>query len=475
MIWRKLRLCPHDSKLQQKYSEIVHQWRALLRASEIAHEQRVIEAQDLGAFYRFVNKRISNRSCVGAIANPDGTILTNNCDRANAFNAYFSSVNVADNGSIPHCRSVLLTGILDTITFDEKNVFNSIDKLKNNLSAGPDGLPPVLFKKLKYCLGRPLCMLYNQFISVGYVPCEWLNAVIVPVFKKGTAGQLCNYRPISLTCVPSKIMERMLSCRIYAHLQSTSILHSSQHGFCKSRSTTTNLLECLSDWTLTILSSEQYVVAYIDFSKAFDVVSHPKLFARLHSYGIRGTVLQWLKQFFTGRTHQTKIETALSDLAVLLSGVVQGSGIGPLMFLVYINELIYILEEFNINVKLFADDVKMYMKIINDTNITQLQRAVTFLVDWAHEWQLSISVDKCCILNIGQQVVAPHITINNSVLPLVPSVRDLGVVVCADLSTTAHVADIVAKAHKRANLILHLCHVILILLFVPTWLMSDLW
>ena len=157
--------------------------------------------------------------------------------------------------------------------------------------------------------------------------------------------------------------------------------------------------------------------------------------------------------FFTGRTHQTKIETDLSDLAVLLSSVVQGSGIGPLMLLVYINELIYILEEFNINVNLFADDVKMYMKIINDTNITQLQRAVTFLVNWAHEWQLSISVDKC-ILNIGQQVVAPHITINNSVLPLVPSVRDLGVVVCADLSTTAHVADIVAKAHKRANLTL---------------------
>ena len=89
-----------------------------------------------------------------------------------------------------------------------------------------------------------------------------------------------------------------------------------------------------------------------------------------------------------------------------------------------------------------------------NSSSTQLQRAVTFLVDWAREWQLSISVDKCCILNIGQQVVAPHITINNSVLHLVPSVRDLGVVVCADLSTTAHVADIVAKAHKRANLIL---------------------
>jgi len=95
-----------------------------IRASEIAHEQRIIETQDLGAFYRFVNKRISNRSCVGAIATPDGTILTNNYDRANAFNAYFSSVNVADNGSIPDCRSVSLTGILDTIIHLMKEMFS---------------------------------------------------------------------------------------------------------------------------------------------------------------------------------------------------------------------------------------------------------------------------------------------------------------------------------------------------------------
>jgi len=127
-----------------------------------------------------------------------------------------------------------------------------------------------------------------------------------------------------------------------------------------------------------------------------------------------GTAVRSFANFFTSRTHQTKIETTLSDMAVLLSGVVQGSGIGPLMFLVYINELIYILEEFDIKVKLFADDVKMYMKIINDTDIVQLQRVVTFLVDW----QLSISVDKCCVLNIGLQATASHITILTVYCPL---------------------------------------------------------
>ena len=195
----------------------------------------------------------------------------------------------------------------------------------------------------------------------------------------------------------------------YVHLQINNILHRSQHGFCRSRSTTTNLLECFNDWTLTILSKEQQVIVYIDFSKAFDVVSHPKLFARLHSHGVRGAVLLWLKSFFAGRSHQTKVESTLSDTAVLLSGVVQGSGIGPLMFLTYINELISILEEFGVVVKLFADGVKMYVKIINDVGMVQVQHAVSALVDWAREWQLAVSIEKCCVLNIGQRTVTPHV------------------------------------------------------------------
>ena len=159
---------------------------------------------------------------------------------------------------------------------------------------------------------------------------------------------------------------------------------------------------------MTILSKEQHVVVYVDFSKAFDVVSHPKLFARLYSYGIRDTLLNWLIKFFTGRMHCTKVGTAMSDAVLLTSGVVQGSGIGPLMFLMYINELIYILEKYNIKVKLFADDVKMYLKIVNDVYMQQLQLAINALTNWAQEWQLGISVDKCCVLNIGTEITAPY-------------------------------------------------------------------
>ena len=156
-----------------------------------------------------------------------------------------------------------------------------------------------------------------QISDLNHVPHNWLKAIIVPVFKKGVAGQLSDYRPISLTCVPNKILERVLVRAIHAHLCNNNILHSSQHGFCKGRSTTTNLLESFNDWTMTILSKEQHVVVYVDFSKAFDVVSHPKLFARLYSYGIRATLLNWLIKFFTERMHCTKVGTAVSDACLL--------------------------------------------------------------------------------------------------------------------------------------------------------------
>jgi len=124
------------------------------------HEQQIVEGNNLGAFYRFVNTRISNRTTVGAIVD-DGLILTDNQDKANAFNKDFSSVGVADNGEIPHCRDLQLTDLLDSVIFTQADVANSIDRLKCNLSAGPDGLPSMLFKKLKYCISRPLAMLFN--------------------------------------------------------------------------------------------------------------------------------------------------------------------------------------------------------------------------------------------------------------------------------------------------------------------------
>ena len=151
----------------------------------------------------------------------------------------------------------------------------------------------------------------------------------------------------------------------------------------------------------------------------------------------------------TYRTHQTKVGSFLSDTAALINGVVQGSGIGLLMFLVYINELVIILDRYGIKVKLFADDVKLYLQIVNDVRVLQLQLAVDALVAWAKEWQLSISVNKCCVLNVGKVTCDTCLSIDGIALPVVDSACDLSVTVSCDLSPLLHISNIVAKAHKR--------------------------
>ena len=149
---------------------------------------------------------------------------------------------------------------------------SSIDKLKSNCSSGPDGLLPILFKRLMHCLCYPLALLYNQMFSVGYVPHDWLAAHIIPVHT----SDVSNYRPISLTCVMYKILERIIVGRIADHFHNNNIT-SCLAWFCKHRSTTTNLLESYNDWSIFIQSREQISIVYIDFTKAFDLVSHQKL------------------------------------------------------------------------------------------------------------------------------------------------------------------------------------------------------
>jgi len=137
----------------------------------------------------------------------------------------------------------------------------------------------------------------------------------------------------------------------------------------------------------------------------------------LHSYGIRGTLFTWLCNFFTGRTHCTKVGTKFSDFLALISGVVQDSVIGPLMFLIFIDELVWLLDKYGVKVKLFADDMKLYLRILNDVDILVLQDALTAVYNWANEWQLSISIEKCYILSLGKATNQVVLSIGNSVLP----------------------------------------------------------
>jgi len=212
----------------------------------------------------------------------------------------------------------------------------------------------------------------------------------VPVFKKGPTASVVNYRPISLTSVLSKILERILVAKIIDHLHANGLVSPEQHGFLKRRSTCTNLLDSQNDWTLNIELGFRLQSCTLILPKLLILSLIKDVFVKLHAYGIRGTFMSWLLNFFSDRTHQTKINSSLSEPENLLSGVIQGSGIGPIMFVMVINDLVDALKQFGVCVKLFADDVKVYIRVLNNCDVQQLQRALDTLTNWEDVWQLSI-------------------------------------------------------------------------------------
>ena len=223
---------------------------------------------------------------------------------------------------------------IEDFIITRKSIIDCIKYLKPNSSPGPDSLPSKFFKQFADQLSVPLQTIFNRSFEEGKLPNEWKSATVVPILKnKGKATDPSNYRPISLTCICCKLMERLIKNNLYSHLVSNNAITNHQHGFV-SKSTQTQLLECTNMW---LDEKEGVDVVYIDVSKAFDTVSHPKLLNKMASYGIRGKFLNWVSDFLNTRTQTVKVNSSFSEPLPVSSGVPQGSVLGPLLYLIYSN------------------------------------------------------------------------------------------------------------------------------------------
>jgi len=248
-------------------------------------------------------------------------------------------------------------------------------------------------------------------------------------------------------------MERVISVNMLAYLRRNGVITKQQHGFLSGRSTSTNLLETLNDWTLAINDRKSVGVAYVDFAKAFDTVCHRKLLSKLASYGINGQLLKWIESFLSCRTQQTRVGHSLSSIIQLTSGVVQGSVLGPLLFVLFINDITNLFADNNCKCKLFADDLKLYTVLETSADCALLQDKLNELCDWCNKWQLTISYKKCNVMFVGNASYNVSFSINNNCLECVDKVKDLGVIVDANLTFSDHISQVVKRALIRTNLI----------------------
>ena len=252
---------------------------------------------------------------------------------------------------------------------------NKLVKLKPNKSCCPDGIHVNVLRSVP-ALAVPLCDIFNQSVFSGYVLQEWRNGNITPLHKKGSRKLCSNYRPVTLTSQKVKLLERLVQDQLLTHVQENNIISCDQHGFYQKCSCVSQLLECMNDWTQSYDLGESTDVIYLDFAKAFDTVAHQRLIAKLDYSGIRGHLLAWITSFLTGRRQRVVLRNGISDWIPVTSGVPQGSILGPLLFLIFVNDLPSIVLS---TAKLFADDTKLYRQIMNITDCDILQNDLRFL------------------------------------------------------------------------------------------------
>jgi hypothetical protein len=289
------------------------------------------------------------------------------------------------------------------------------------------------------------------------IPACWKRANVTPVYKKkGGKTNPENYRPISLLSILIKIMEKLIRDEMVMHLSEHKLLSIHQHGFMRGKSCVTNLLESLDIITEALNRGFSAVVVFLDFSKAFDRVSHKLLKIKLKSYGFTGKLLAWLENFLQDRKQRVVIGQYESDWVDVLSGVPQGSVLGPLLFLIFINDLPELVSHF---CKLFADDSKLISVIRNTSDQMLIQDDIDKMVEWSKRWSMEFNESKCKVMYIGNSKIARQkISMLNAdglsvELAETTTERDLGVMVNNKLKWNDQIDNCVNKANNMLGML----------------------
>ena len=277
-----------------------------------------------------------------------------------------------------------------------KGVEKQLSTLNINKASGPDQIPNIFLKQTAKESASVLAALFTQSLQTGHLPDDWLSANVSPIFKKGDRGLASNYRPVSLTCVCCKLMEHILVRHMLRHFDDKKIISDKQHGFRKGHSCETQLITTVNDLLASADLGNRMDISILDFSKAFDMVSHRRLMSKLDHYGIRGNIHKWISSFLNNRNQKVVIDGYSSDTISVDSGVPQGSVLGPILFLVFINDLPDLVKS---QCRLFADDCLLYNEIQTLNDSLQLQKDLKLLENWAEEWGMKFNAKKCYIIS----------------------------------------------------------------------------
>lgn len=338
---------------------------------------------------------------------------------------------------------------MDYIVIDWVGVRKLISNLNMSSSAGPDGINSKILKCTELYSSLILSKIFHQSLQCSSLPGDWKKGKVVPVHKSGNTNSPENYRPISLTSIPCKMLEHIIYTHLISFLEENSFFNNCQYGFRKTVSCETQLLSFTNDLFVNTDQGFDTDCIFLDFAKAFDTVSHDLLLLKLSKLSIDPNVLSWIKDFLSNRTQYVTANDCLSPSCAVTSGVPQGSVLGPLLFLIYINDLPDCITFSTI--KLFADDCVLYLKISTPADILKLQTDLNNLSDWCNKWLMRLNVMKCKYMRISlRDNTANTCTYNlhGASLSQVDSYKYLGLHITKNLSWQVHVDYITNNSNR---------------------------
>ena len=384
---RKYREC---KRILQK-SERQSYWSYVNNIIEVGDQDSACQPKQK-RFWSYIKSLRKDSSGIAPLKD-NGRLFNSPTDKANILNHQYHSVFTREDPSsaTPDPDGTPLPD-MDNITVTEQGVKKLLQKSNPQKATGPDMIPARILRECSEELAPILTIVINRTLQTGCVPEDWKQANVSAVFKKGQRYDPAHYRPISLTCLCCKMLEHIITSSIMKHVDHHQILSDCQHGFRARRSCETQLVTLINDLSSSLDRGDQTDMVILDFSKAFDRVPHKRLLRKLHHYGIRGHLHSWITSFLTGRSQKVIVEISESESAPVISGVPQGSVLGPLLFLLFINDLP---DNIASNTRLFADDCIVYRTIRDHADQEALQEDLVRLAEWEDKWGMEFHPQKC--------------------------------------------------------------------------------
>lgn len=371
--------------------------------------------------------------------------------KATCLNKYFQSVFLPklDVPSKPHPTTI---PPMPPVELSVRGICSLLENQDESKAVGPDGISPRILKRCALPISLYLYIIYSKSLSTGTLPEDWKISHVVPVHKGGSKKDVTNYRPISLTSVACKIFEHILSKHILTHLTANNVLINEQHGFRKGFSCTTQLVEFFHELASNVDEGGQTDCVFLDFRKAFDTVSHSLLLAKLQTLNFDPNVFIWITNYLLNRRQCVLLNGKCSSYVNVTSGVPQGSVLGPLLFLIFVNDISVGISS---RMRLFADDCVLYRQVQNEGDCAYLQNDLDCIVQWCQKWQMTLNPKKCVHMRVSKKKkpIVTAYTIDTHIVITEPTCKYLGVVLSHDCSWNANVDHVAGKAARALNFI----------------------